>query len=101
MTKRHRQPHRRLAGLAPREHQTLTLDQRTVVLIDEAGMADDQSMLKLLAAVDVAGAKAIVIGDHHQLEPSKPVAASKHLSTGTDQPFTSSTRTSASVIPLR
>jgi ATP-dependent exoDNAse (exonuclease V) alpha subunit len=30
-------------------------------------MADDPAMLKLLAAVDVAGAKAVVIGDHLQL----------------------------------
>lgn len=31
-------------------------------------MADDQAMLKLLAAVDVAGAKAVIVGDHHQLD---------------------------------
>jgi len=49
------------------EHCTLTLDERTVLLIDEAGMADDQAMLKLLTAVEVAGAKAVVMGDHHQL----------------------------------
>ncbi len=59
---------RTIASLVWRlEHGTLVLDQRTVLLIDEAGMADDQAMLKLLAAVDVAGAKAVVIGDHHQL----------------------------------
>jgi conjugative relaxase-like TrwC/TraI family protein len=50
------------------EHQQLTLDERTVLMVDEAGMADDQAMLKLLAAVDVAGSKTIVIGDHHQLD---------------------------------
>ncbi len=49
------------------EHGTLTLDDRTVLLIDEAGMADDQAMLKVLAALDVTRAKAVVIGDHHQL----------------------------------
>jgi ATP-dependent exoDNAse (exonuclease V) alpha subunit len=49
------------------EHGSLRLDDRTVLLIDEAGMADDPAMLKLLAAVDVAGAKAVVIGDHRQL----------------------------------
>lgn len=49
------------------EHRQLTLDDRTVLMIDEAGMADDQAMLKLQTAVDVAGAKAIVIGDHRQL----------------------------------
>ncbi len=54
------------------EHQQLRLNDRTVLLIDEAGMADDQAVLKLLAAVDVAGAKAIVVGDHHQLDAVEP-----------------------------
>jgi conjugative relaxase-like TrwC/TraI family protein len=60
---------RTIASLVWRlEHQQLTLDERTVLLIDEAGMADNRVMLKLLAAVDVAGAKAVVVGDHHQLD---------------------------------
>jgi conjugative relaxase-like TrwC/TraI family protein len=59
---------RTIASLVWRlEHGSLRLDDRTVLLIDEAGMADDPAMLKLLAAVDVAGAKAVVIGDHRQL----------------------------------
>ena len=44
----------------------VTVDRST------AGMADDQAMLKLLAAVDVAGAKAVVIGDHLQLGAVEP-----------------------------
>jgi conjugative relaxase-like TrwC/TraI family protein len=64
---------RTIASLVWRlEHQELALDARTVLLIDEAGMADDQALLKLLAAVDVAGAKAIVVGDHHQLDAVEP-----------------------------
>jgi ATP-dependent exoDNAse (exonuclease V) alpha subunit len=64
---------RTIASLVWRlEHRTLTLDRGTVLLIDEAGMADDQAMLKLLAAVDVAGAKAVVIGDHLQLGAVEP-----------------------------
>ncbi len=53
------------------EHGTLDLNEQTVLLIDEAGMADDQAILKL-AAIDVAGAKAVVIGDHHQLGSVEP-----------------------------
>ena len=49
------------------EHGSLTLDANTLLLIDEAGMADDTQLLKLLVAVEAAGAKAVVIGDHHQL----------------------------------
>ena len=64
---------RTIASLVWRlEHRTLILDGGTVLLIDEAGMADDQAMLKLLAAVDVAGAKAVVIGDHLQLGAVEP-----------------------------
>jgi hypothetical protein len=59
---------RTIASLVWRlEHGSLRLDDRTVLLIDEAGMADDPAMLKLLAAVDVTGTKAVVIGDHRQL----------------------------------
>ncbi|HEX2701321.1 MAG TPA: AAA family ATPase [Acidimicrobiales bacterium] len=49
------------------EHGTLTLDADTLLLIDEAGMADDAQLLKLLVAAEAAGAKAVAIGDHHQL----------------------------------
>ncbi len=64
---------RTIASLVWRlEHGQLALDDRTVLFIDEAGMADDLAMLKLLAAVDVAGAKAIVVGDHHQLDAVDP-----------------------------
>ena len=49
------------------EHGTLTLDANTLLLIDEAGMAEDAQLLKLLVAVEAVGAKAVVIGDHHQL----------------------------------
>ncbi|MEA2825949.1 MAG: hypothetical protein QOG43_388 [Actinomycetota bacterium] len=64
---------RTIASLVWRlEHRTLTLDRGTVLLIDEAGMADDLAMLKLLAAVDVAGAKVVVIGDHLQLGAVEP-----------------------------
>jgi conjugative relaxase-like TrwC/TraI family protein len=64
---------RTIASLVWRlEHSSLRLDDRTVLLIDEAGMTDDRAMLKLFAAVDVAGAKAVVIGDHLQLPAVAP-----------------------------
>lgn len=52
---------RTIASLVWRlEHGQVALDHRTVLVVDEAGMADDQGLLKLLAAVDLAGAKAII-----------------------------------------
>ena len=64
---------RTIASLVWRlEHHHLALDDRTVLLIDEASMTDDEAMLKLLAAVDVAGAKAVVVGDQHQLDAVDP-----------------------------
>jgi conjugative relaxase-like TrwC/TraI family protein len=50
----------------------IILDPRTVVLIDEAGMTDDRSLLRLLVAVDHARAKAVMIGDHRQLSAVGP-----------------------------
>lgn len=35
-------------------------------MIDEAGMVDDQTMLRLLTTAGIHGAKVIVVGDHHQ-----------------------------------
>jgi conjugative relaxase-like TrwC/TraI family protein len=54
------------------DHGQITLDPRTVVLIDEAGMTDDRSLLRLLTAVDHAQAKAVMIGDHRQLSAVGP-----------------------------
>jgi ATP-dependent exoDNAse (exonuclease V) alpha subunit len=49
------------------EHGQARLDSRTVVVCNEAGMADDPNMLRLLAATEAAGSKLIIIGDHRQL----------------------------------
>ena len=49
------------------DHGQLNLDNRTVVCCDEAGMADDPAMLRLLAATEAAGSKLVIIGDHRQV----------------------------------
>jgi 1-aminocyclopropane-1-carboxylate deaminase/D-cysteine desulfhydrase-like pyridoxal-dependent ACC family enzyme len=56
---------------------SLRPDDRTVLLIDEAGMADDPAMLKLLAAVDVAGARQSSSATIASSAPSAPAADSK------------------------
>ena len=59
---------RTTASLTARIDQgTTVLDRRTLVVIDEAGMTDDRSLLRLLETVERAGAKAVVVGDHRQL----------------------------------
>lgn len=45
----------------------LRLDNRTVVILDEAGMTDDPSVLRLLAAAEQADSKVMIVGDHRQL----------------------------------
>jgi len=49
------------------DHGQLRLDRQTVVVCDEAGMADDPAMLRLLASSEVARSKVILVGDHRQL----------------------------------
>ena len=38
-----------------------------MIVADEAGLADDPSVLRLLAAAETAGAKVVMVGDHRQL----------------------------------
>ncbi|MDQ3106309.1 MAG: AAA family ATPase, partial [Actinomycetota bacterium] len=58
---------RTIASLVWRlEHDTLRLDHRTVVFVDEAGMTSDTDLLKLLVAAEAAGSKIVAIGDQHQ-----------------------------------
>jgi conjugative relaxase-like TrwC/TraI family protein len=49
------------------DHGRLQLDRRTIVILDEAGMADDPSVLRLLSAAETAGSKVVMVGDHRQL----------------------------------
>ena len=50
---------------------TLKLDQRTVVVVDEAGMVGTEDLRQLLAATTTAGTKTVLVGDAHQLAPVK------------------------------
>lgn len=45
------------------------LDERTVLIADEAGLLSSRDMHALLSAVNTAGAKVILLGDRRQLQP--------------------------------
>jgi len=57
------------------DHGQLTLDRRTVVIVDETGMADDANLARLALAVDRAGASLVLVGDHRQLASVGPGGA--------------------------
>ena len=49
----------------------LTIDARTLVVVDEAGMVGTPQLRELLTATTAAGAKTVLVGDAHQLAPVK------------------------------
>ena len=49
------------------DHDQLQLSGRSVLVLDEAGMADDVTTLRLLTAAERAGAKVVIVGDDRQL----------------------------------
>jgi conjugative relaxase-like TrwC/TraI family protein len=62
------EPSRTLASLTWRlEHGQLSLDHRTVVVLDEAAMTEDRHLLQLLHHAAGARAKVVMVGDHRQL----------------------------------
>ncbi|HUX64331.1 MobF family relaxase [Sulfuricella sp.] len=46
-----------------------TLDAKTVIVIDEAGMVGSRQMAELIDRADQAGAKVVLVGDTRQLQP--------------------------------
>jgi len=44
------------------------LDDKSVLIVDEAGQLSSRQMLKVLSAAEKAGAKVILTGDHRQLQ---------------------------------
>jgi conjugative relaxase-like TrwC/TraI family protein len=65
-------PSQTLAALQTREYSGL--DARTLVVVDEAGMAGARDLHALLTAADKAGSRVLLVGDSQQL---KAVAAGK------------------------
>jgi hypothetical protein len=57
------------------DHGHLTLDDRTVVILDEAAMTADADLLRLVAGVERARAKLVLVGDHRQLAAIGPGGA--------------------------
>jgi conjugative relaxase-like TrwC/TraI family protein len=71
---------RTVASLAWRlEHASLTLTDRHVVVLDEGGMTADVDLLRLLTAVERAGARLVVVGDDRQLGAVGPGGALRAL----------------------
>ena len=91
---------RTLASLIWRlDHGQISLNENTVVVLDEVGMTDDVDLVRLTAYVESAGAKLVLTGDHHQLGPSAPGERSVPWWPVTPAPSTTWPRTAASTTP--
>jgi hypothetical protein len=67
---------RTLASLLWRlDHDRIALNEQTVVVLDEVGMTEDAHLIALTARVEAAGAKLVLVGDHHQLDAVGPGGA--------------------------
>lgn len=59
--------------------KTIALSRRDVVVMDEAGMTDNVSLLAVLKAIKQAKAKLVLVGDPAQLQPVGPGATFRAL----------------------
>jgi conjugative relaxase-like TrwC/TraI family protein len=57
------------------DHDRIGLDDRTVVVIDEAAMTADADLLRLITSVERARAKVVLVGDPRQLSSIGPGGA--------------------------
>jgi ATP-dependent exoDNAse (exonuclease V) alpha subunit len=57
------------------DHHTIALDERTAVVVDEAGMTADADLRRLTLGIERAGAKLILVGDPRQLSAVGPGGA--------------------------
>lgn len=55
--------------LALLEHGKATFDDKTVLIVDEAGLLGARDMLRLLEVVKAAGSKLVLVGDRNQIQP--------------------------------
>lgn len=55
--------------LALLEHGRAAFDDKTVLIIDEAGLIGARDMLRLLEAAKASGAKLVLVGDRNQIQP--------------------------------
>lgn len=51
------------------EHGKMELDDKAVLVVDEAGMVGTRQMARLVSLVEEAGAKLVLVGDARQLQP--------------------------------
>jgi conjugative relaxase-like TrwC/TraI family protein len=63
------------------DHGQLSLDDRCMVVLDEAGMTDDIALARLCAYIEAARAKLVLVGDHRQLAAIGPGGALRALVT--------------------
>jgi Ti-type conjugative transfer relaxase TraA len=57
------------------DQQRDRLDQKTIFVLDEAGMVSSRQMARLVEAATVSGAKLVLVGDPEQLQPIEAGAA--------------------------
>lgn len=61
------------------KNERIKLDQKSIVVMDEAGMTDSLSMKAILDAVNAAKSKLVLVGDHAQIQPVGPGASFRAL----------------------
>lgn len=71
---------RAAVGLPTSRYSNISLDSKSVLILDEAGMLGTETLLRLLRHVEKAGATAILVGDTKQLQPIDGGGPLKYLS---------------------
>ena len=61
------------------DREDIKLNEKTVIVIDEAGMVGSKQMESILEKAEAAGAKVILVGDHKQLQSVESGAAFRDI----------------------